>query len=298
MKQIMVCLFLIASFTAAAQKIDKKLQAQISDALNGFHGNMGVFVYDLTKNKIAAVNADTIYPTASIVKIPILIGVMHKIYNGELQYHQVMTYTDSLFYSEGEDILASYKSGEKISIAKLLMLMITTSDNTASLWLQGLSGSGTLINNYLDTLGLQYTRVNSRTGGRENNREQFGWGQTTPHEMASLMKMIVDKKIINTQTSEKMLRLLGRQFWDEEGLSQIPPGVFVADKTGAVDASRNEIMYVNGKHPYILSIFSKDNQDTSWNTNNEAWVLTRKISAITWKYFNPKSDWQAGDFMK
>lgn len=289
---------MITSFTAAAQKTDKKLQAQISDALNGFHGNMGVFVYDLTKNKIAAVNADTIYPTASIVKIPILIGVMHKIYNGELQYHQVMTFTDSLFYSEGEDILASYKSGEKISIAKLLMLMITTSDNTASLWLQGLSGSGTLINNYLDTLGLQYTRVNSRTGGRENNREQFGWGQTTPHEMASLMKMIVDKKIINTQTSEKMLRLLGRQFWDEEGLSQIPPGVFVADKTGAVDASRNEIMYVNGKHPYILSIFSKDNQDTSWNTNNEAWVLTRKISAITWKYFNPKSDWQAGDFMK
>ncbi len=298
MKQIMFCLLSIASFTALAQKTDKKLQAKISDALSGFHGNMGVYVYDLTKNKITAINADTIYPTASIVKIPILIGVMHKIYNGELQYHQVMTYTDSVFYSEGEDILASYKSGEKISIAKLLMLMITTSDNTASLWLQGLSGSGTVINSYLDSLGLQYTRVNSRTAGRKGNWEQYGWGQTTPREMASLMKMIVDKKIINTQTSEKMLRLLGRQFWDEEGLSQIPPGVFVADKTGAVDESRNEIMYVNGKHPYILSIFSKNNQDTSWNTNNEAWVLTRKISAITWKYFNPKSDWQAGDLMK
>ncbi len=298
MKQILICLLLIGSFGAAAQKTDKKLQAKISDALNGFQGNMGVYVYDLTNNKIAAVNADTIYPTASIVKIPILIGVMHKIYNGELQYHQVMTFTDSLFYSEGEDILASYKSGEKISIAKLLMLMITTSDNTASLWLQGLSGSGTLINNYLDTLGLQYTRVNSRTTGRESNREQYGWGQTTPREMASLMKIIVDKKIINTETSEKMLRLLGRQFWDEEGLSQIPPGMFVADKTGAVDASRDEIMFVNGKHPYILSIFSKNNRDTSWNTNNDAWVLTRKISAIAWKYFNPKSGWQAGELMK
>ena len=298
MQKIIMCLLSIASFTAAAQKTDKKLQDKISDVVYGFHGNIGVYVYDLTKNKIAAINADTIYPTASIVKIPILIGVMHKIYNGELQYHQVMTYTDSLFYSEGEDVLASYKSGEKISIAKLLMLMITTSDNTASLWLQGLSGSGTLINNYLDTLGLQYTRVNSRTPGRKGDWEQYGWGQTTPHEMASLMKMIVDKKIINTQVSEKMLRLLGRQFWDEEALSQIPPGVFVADKTGAVDESRNEIMYVNGKRPYILSIFSKNNKDTSWNTNNEAWVLTRKISAITWKYFNPKSEWQAGELMK
>lgn len=298
MKQIIVCFLSIASFAAAAQKTDKKLQAKISEALSGFHGSMGVYVYDLTKNKIAAINADTIYPTASIVKIPILIGVMHKIYNGELQYHQAMTYTDSLFYSEGEDILASYKSGEKISIAKLLMLMITTSDNTASLWLQGLSGSGTAINSYLDTLGLQYTRVNSRTAGRKGNWEQYGWGQTTPREMGSLMKMIVDKKIINTQISEKMLRLLGRQFWDEEGLSQIPPDVFVADKTGAVDASRDEIMYVNGKHPYILSIFSKNNQDTSWNTTNEAWVLTRKISAIAWNYFNPKSDWRAGELIK
>ncbi|MEO8108931.1 MAG: serine hydrolase [Ginsengibacter sp.] len=298
MKQIMICLLSIVSLTTTAQKTDKKLQAQISNALNGFHGNMGVYVYDLGKNKITAINADTIYPTASIVKIPILIGVMHKMYNGELQYHQVMTYTDSLFYSEGEDILASFKSGEKISIAKLLMLMITTSDNTASLWLQGLSGSGTLINSYLDSLGLQYTRVNSRTTGRKGNWEQYGWGQTTPREMASLMKMIVNKKIINAEVSEKMLRLLGRQFWDEEGLSQIPPDIFVADKTGAVDESRNEIMYVNGKHPYILSIFSKNNQDTSWNTNNEAWTLTRKISAIAWKYFNPKSEWRAGELMK
>ena len=121
----------------------------------------------LQKNKIAAINADTIYPTASIVKISILIGIMHKIYNGELNYHQVMTYTDSLFYSEGEDILASYKNGEKISLSKLLMLMMSTSDNAASLWLQGLSGTGTLINTYLDSLGLKYTRVNSRTPGRK-----------------------------------------------------------------------------------------------------------------------------------
>ncbi len=298
MKLLAACFLLIASFNVVAQKTDNKLQDEISNALNGFHGNMGVYVYDLTKNKIAAINADTIYPTASIVKIPILIGAMHKINNGELQYHQVMTYTDSLFYSEGEDILASFKSGEKISIAKLLMLMITTSDNTASLWLQGLSGTGTLINNYLDSLGLQYTRVNSRTSGRESNRGQYGWGQTTPREMAKLMKMIVDKKIINAQISEKMLRLLGRQFWDEEALSQIPPDIFVADKTGAVDESRNEIMYVNGKHPYILSIFSKNNQDKSWVTNNEAWVLTRKISAIVWKYFNPKSNWQPQTLLK
>ncbi len=298
MKTMAGFILLITTLNVNAQKTDKYLQKEISKMLQGFHGSAGVYIYDLKKNRIAAVNADTIFPTASIVKIPILIGVMHKINNGELQYHQVMTYTDSLFYSEGEDILASYKNGEKITLSKLLMLMMSTSDNAASLWLQGLSGTGILINKYLDSVGLKYTRVNSRTEGRKEDKEKFGWGQTTPGEMVSLMKMIIDNKIISTQISERMLRLMGRQYWDEEALSQIPPDVFVADKTGAVDESRSEIMFVKGKRPYIFSIFTKNNKDQSWSADNEAWVLTRKLSALVWKHFNPRSDWEAGDSLK
>jgi len=84
-----------------------------------------------------------------------------------------------------------------------------------------------------------------------------------------------------------MLRILSRQYWDEEALSQIPAGVFVADKSGAVNKSRSEVMYVNSKkNPYILSIFTKNNKDTSWDATNEAWVLFRKLSAMVWKYYN------------
>ena len=98
---------------------------------------------------------------------------------------------------------------------------------------------------------------------------------------------LVNGEIINKESSEKMLRLLGRQYWDEVALSQIPAGVFVADKNGAVDESRNEVMYVNSKkNPYILSIFTKNNKATSWVSGNEAWVLTRKISALLWKHYN------------
>ncbi|HEY9341027.1 MAG TPA: serine hydrolase [Hanamia sp.] len=298
MKKIFVFVFLLSSITVSAQKTDKSLQNKITHLLKDFNGDVGVFVYDLSKNKIASVNADTIFPTASMVKVPILIGIMHKIHNDELKYQQEMTYTDSLFYSEGEDILASFKSGEKIRISKLLMLMMSTSDNTASLWLQGLAGTGTLINKYLDSLGMKDTRVNSRTEGRQSNREQYGWGQTTPKEMATLLKMIVENKIIDKTISERMLRLMGRQYWDEVAISQIPPNIFVADKNGAVDASRSEVMYANGAHPYVLCICTKNNKDQSWDANNEAWVLTRKLSFMVWQHFNPKSDWQPAELLK
>ena len=289
---------LFSCLAVSAQRTDKPLQNEIANLVNGFNGKVGVYVYDIRKDKTAAVNADSIFPTASMVKIPILIGIMHKINNGELSYHQEMTYTDSLFYSEGEDILASFKSGEKITLNKLLMLMLSMSDNAASLWLQGLAGSGTVINTYLDSLGMKDTRVNSRTEGRKDDWTQYGWGQTTPKEMAILMRLIVENKMINKQISERMLRLLGRQFWDEDAISQIPPNVFVADKSGAVDQSRDEVLYVNGSQPYIFCICTKDNKDQSWESNNEAWMLTRKLSALLWKHFNPKSDWKPSEFLK
>jgi len=105
--------------------------------------------------------------------------------------------------------------------------------------------------------------------------------------------------MLSKASSEKMLRLLSRQYWDEEALSQIPPGVFVADKNGAVDESRSEVVYVNSKeNPYIFSIFTKNNADTTWKSTNEAWVLTRKLSSLLWSYFNPKSDWTAMQAVK
>ena len=291
MKQKILFLCLLIPVITIAQKTDKKLQQQIENLVKGFKGDIGIYVHDLKHNKIVAINADTIFPTASIVKISILAGIMDKLQKGDLQYHQQLIYKDSLLYA-GEDILGSYKDNEKIELSKVMMLMLTTSDNTASLWLQSLAGGGIRINEIMDSLGFASTRVNSRTPGREENRNTYGWGQTTPHEMETLMERIVNSTILSVGASEKMLRLLGRQYWDEEAISQVPPGIFIADKNGAVDASRSEVMYVNSKkNPYILSVFTKNNQDVTWDHTNEAWILTRKLSALLWKYFNPDSKW-------
>ena len=291
MKQKILFLCLLIPVITIAQKTDKKLQQQIENLVKGFKGDIGIYVHDLKHNKIVTINADTIFPTASIVKISILAGIMDKLQKGDLQYHQQLIYKDSLLY-EGEDILGSYKDNEKIELSKVMMLMLTTSDNTASLWLQSLAGGGIRINEIMDSLGFASTRVNSRTPGREENRNTYGWGQTTPREMETLMERIVNGTILSVGASEKMLRLLGRQYWDEEAISQVPPGIFIADKNGAVDASRSEVMYVNSKkNPYILSVFTKNNQDVTWDHTNEAWILTRKLSALLWKYFNPDSKW-------
>lgn len=282
MRFLLIVLTLFATAGAQAQKTDKRLTKEIATLLQGFHGNIGVYVHDLNNNRIVAINADSVFPTASMVKVPILTGIMQKLENGELSYHQPLVYKDSLLY-EGVDILGSFKSGEKIELSKVMMLMLTMSDNTASLWLQSIAGGGTKINALMEQLGLTYTRVNSRTPGRESNRNMYGWGQTTPREMATLMEKIVNREVISPAASEKMLRLLGRNYWDEEAISQIPSDVFIASKSGAVNASRSEVLFVNGKKArYVFCVCTNNNQDTSWEPGNEAWELTRKISKLLW----------------
>jgi beta-lactamase class A len=269
-----------------AQKIDKKLQKQVQATIQNFRGTIGVYIKNLENNEIVSINADTIFPTASMVKIPILIGIMDKLNKGELDYHQELTYRDSLLYA-GVDILGSFKDTQRIELGKVMMLMLTMSDNTASLWLQTLAGKGTRINEILDSLGFSYTRINSRTPGREINRSQFGWGQTNPKEMATIMEKISKGEIINKERSAQMLRLLGRSYWDEQAISQIPSDVFVASKNGAVDESRSEVLFVNGRGArYIFCVCTKNNLDHSWKNDNEAWVLTKKLSKLVWDYFS------------
>jgi beta-lactamase class A len=287
MKKILLIVFVSFCFAnLSAQKVDKKLQQQVEKTIQGFNGSIGVYIKNLKNNKIVSINADTIFPTASMVKIPILIGIMDKINNGELDYHQQLKYRDSLLYA-GVDILGSFKDTEKIELGKVMMLSLTMSDNTASLWLQSLAGKGARINEILDSLGFKYTRVNSRTPGREANRNEFGWGQTTPKEMGTLMEKISRGEIISKGRSAQMLRLLGRNYWDEQAISQIPSDVFIASKNGAVDESRSEVMFVNGRGArYIFCVCTKNNNDQSWQNTNEAWTLTRKLSKLVWDHFS------------
>ncbi len=268
-----------------AQPTNKKLQKNVLALVNDYKGDIGIFIKSLKTGKVVQINADTVFPTASIVKVPILIGIINKIKLGELSFHQEFSYNDSMLYA-GVDILGSFKNGEKIELSKLIMLMLSMSDNTASLWLQKLAGTGTAINVLLGKNGFVNTYVNSRTTGRENDRTQYGWGQTTPKEMAAIFEKLYKGEIINDSLSKKMIRLLGRNYWDEEALSVIPATIFSASKSGAVDASRSEILLVMAKEPYILSVFTKNNKDQSWNTTNEAWVLFRKLSKIVYNYYS------------
>ena len=292
-----LCALLLGAGPLAGQapRTDRLLQHQLDSLVRGFHGDVGIYVRHLPSGRTASINADSLFPTASMVKVPILIATFDAMERGDLDFHQELTYTDSLLY-EGDDILGALRDSSAVPLSKLLLLSITTSDNTASLWLQSLAGTGTRINEWLAGHGFSATRVYSRTPGREDNRTAYGWGQTSPREMAGLLVLIRDGKAVSPAASEEMYRHLTRSYWTGEALSQLPPWVQAASKVGAVDQSRSEIVLVNAPSgDYVFCIITKNQQDTSWESTNEGWVLIRQLSALLWRHFEPKHPWHPAE---
>jgi beta-lactamase class A len=134
--------------------------------------------------------------------------------------------------------------------------------------------------------------MNSRTPGRRGDWERYGWGQTTPREMARLVTMIREGKAVSEAASEEMYRGLTRSYWNGQALAELPPWVQAASKQGAVDQSRSEVVMVNGPSgDYVFCAITKNLSDTTWAPGNQGWVFLRKVSALLWKTFEPKHPW-------
>ncbi|SKB56524.1 serine hydrolase [Dyadobacter psychrophilus] len=276
---------------AGKTTVDHKLVKKLEAAMAGFKGDAGIYVRNLKTNRVAEVNADSVFPTASMVKVPILCGILDKINRGEVAFNQELIYRDSLKYDNG--IVGSFRDSTRIALPKIVHLMISQSDNTGSLWLQAMAGGGATINQWLDNNGFANIRVNSRTPGRKENQAKYGWGQTTPREMAELVAMIRNGKAISPAVSERMYRYLGMQFWDGESISQVPPTIKIAAKSGAVNQAKSEVLVIHAPHgDYVFCVATKNQEDQAWQKNNEGYVLIRKLSAIIWNHFEPKSDWK------
>jgi beta-lactamase class A len=280
---LLISLFLFAASCSQQSTVDfDQLKADLQSRADIFAGDVGIYLKHLPSGNEIAINADTIFPTASTIKVPLAVRIAELVDEDMLHYDSLHTYENRLFYP-GVDVVAAMREGESIALRKMVFLSLSFSDNTASLWMQELGGTGTMVNEAMARLGLEHTRVNSRTESRQDDFRRYGWGQTTPREMSKLMEMIFRGEVINETRSVELYRLLSKTLWDEAGLVPIPVTVNVASKQGSVSASKSETMVVNAPSgDYVLTIITKNQQDRSSGNDNEGFVLIRDVSELVW----------------
>lgn len=286
---------LAAQRSAPAARTDPALAATLERLVQGFHGEVGVYVRHLPTGRTAAIRADEAFPTASMIKVPILLTLYDQVERGKLDLDARVAYPDTLHYRYGEstDVVGYMVAGDTLPLSELAFLMLTVSDNFASLWIQGLVGGGATVNGWLEEHGFRQTRVNSRTPGREEARSTYGWGQTSPREIADALVMIREGRAVSPRASEAMYRMLSNSYWKNAALSQIPPTVQAASKQGFVDRSRSEVLLVNAPGgDYVLAVITRNQADTSYAADNEGTRLIRAVSRAVYEHFNPRDPWR------
>ncbi|HEV3150644.1 MAG TPA: serine hydrolase [Acidobacteriaceae bacterium] len=294
--------FFIASlffttFAFSQTSAQNALRSQVDQIASQHHGQVSVYAKDLKTGQTIALKADEPVQTASVIKLAILYEAMEQVRAGKAHWDDKVTLTKEN-QTSGSGVLGFFDAPTTLTLKDVLSMMVMVSDNTATNVAIDKIGLDA-VNGEMDRLGLKNTWLYKKIGKPASgpmpaDQKKFGLGKTTAREMATLMERIVtcrlgDGNAPPTDPDRAIcgvaLHMLRSQFYRDGAPRYLEPidsseeGSAIANKTGALDAVRNDVDAVATKNGLlILSIFTWDNKDQSWTDDNEAYLTTAKIS--------------------
>jgi beta-lactamase class A len=250
--------------TALRKKLDS-----IADA---HHGVVGYSVIDLETGARINRRGDETFSTASLIKVPILVTVYDLVAKGQLSLDDPLTVL-KIDQVPGSGIIQFLHNGTVLTVHDAAWLMSTISDNTAT----NLLLDRIIIRRVwakMDSLGLQHTRVHSKSFLRNSSvamdsSVKYGFGVTTPNEMAHLFELMALGKAVNPAADSAMLYILEHNNTDFM-LQRYVEGARAAHKDGETDAVRTECTLWYLRNRVVACVLTKENKDQRWVLDNEA----------------------------
>lgn len=283
----------------------ESLERQVAARVRRFQGTMGVAAKNLVTGEEISVNGDQRFPTASLIKVAVMVETYHQIAEGKLARDTVRPLAEADKVGDEPVVLNQLHAGLPLTVADLLALTIAFSDNTATNMLVGLVGTAN-VDRRMEAYGLANTKLfrpTFRDGKADvfpELEKEFGLGMTTPREAARLLELIAEGKVVSRAVSDEMLALMERQ----QDRAMIPRSlpferdrIVVANKTGwdeekLPDAAglkgeiRTDAAYVRGpKSRYVIAICVRKGRDRRPTADNEALRAGAEISRMVYDAF-------------
>ena len=230
------------------------LESKIKDF--GDNGKICVSLFQLNEESpnSFSVNADSVVPAASIIKLCILASVMQRIENNDASF------SDSISIEEGDmfgDFDAQHHPlrANSYSIGDLCRLMIDLSDNLASNMLIRFIGMEQINRDISSVLGLKNTVLQrkfldfkTQSLGLEN--------YTTANDAIQMLMYFINREKQGSKVAAEMLKILNAQC-DKNYLSQyMPDGFSFAHKTGHISGSMHNVGIITtpSKKKFVVAV--------------------------------------------
>ncbi len=181
------------------------LQQRLASLRSGEYASLkpGMFFMDLETGNYAEVNGDKVYPTASIIKLPILIALFQEVDAGNIRLNETLTMTrDVIVGGSGE--IQDLPPGSKFSLLDTATKMIVTSDNTATNMIIKRMGGIQVLNTRFRSWGLQKTVM------RKMLPDLKGTNTTTAEELVRLLAMLDKQQLLSARSQGQAIDILQR----------------------------------------------------------------------------------------
>jgi beta-lactamase class A len=299
-------------------------RAKIDTIRSGFPGDMAVYAKHLRTGETLAIDADAVYETFSVIKVPIMAEVFRQAKEGTLSLR------DRLEFHAGDaripsGVLYVADPGLAPTIKDLLHWMIIISDNSATDMLADKVGRGR-VTAFMRTLGLTKTEIKysdldwdrrwlgfldpsyrDATGDRTIDfpfdryadgtvseafrkviyETEIFFGRSTAREMGRVFELMARGELVSKEASDLMIAILKRQQVNNR-IPRYLEGVTVAHKTGDGQpwiGNDAGIMWIKDE-PVVLVVFTGRHRGDTGSLHD----AVARVAAIVADHFGAKVD--------
>lgn len=297
-----VAVLLSAGLSVAAPPAESPMTVALKAEVAAFPGVLGLYARDLRSGEEIAIDADRRFPTASVIKVAVMVEAFHAFEEGRLarDHRFVLKKEDQV---GGSGVLHAMEPGHALTALETVRLMMALSDNTATNLLIDRLGVKAIDARLAGAYGLKDTLLfrGSFRGGRAETHpeleQEYGLGLTTPREIAGLVARVAEGQVVSKAASAEMVAIL-RGCQDRNTIGRrLPAGALVANKTGTDEEKledrgvrghvRGDVAYVETPEGarYVLAILTRRVRDERWTADHVSLTTGADLASRVHAYF-------------
>lgn len=289
MSRALCYLLLLPTLVPAAEPT---LAERLDPLVKDHAGKVAVAVKHLETGATYFHNADVVMPTASLIKVAVLVEAYLQADAGKFTLRDLIPLQESDKVPGSGLISQHFTGGARFPLRDLTRLMIVASDNTATNLVLDQVGIKA-VNQRMAGWGLKETRINAKvfrgstTSVDPERTKKYGLGSTTAREMVSLFEQIGAGDRLRPALKQVVLNHLKANNDTEKFTRFLPGGAVVAHKDGAVSDARTDagILYTP-TGAVAVCVLTTQNDDRTWRRENAGSVLCARVAQQVWEHYS------------
>jgi beta-lactamase class A len=234
----------------------------------------GIFILDLDTGSYLDINGKQVFPTASMIKVPILVAFFQDVDAGKIRLDEQLTMRADLIASESGN-MQYLPVGSKFTALETASEMIRISDNTATNMIIDRLGGVNVLNQRFQSWGLTDTKISNVLPDLE------GTNISSPRDFVKLLALVSQGDLISLRSRDRCLSILRTPVTDTLLPKGLGEGATIAHKTGDIGSLVGDVGLIDmpsGKR-YLAAVMVKRPYNDS-----RAQELIRQISRATYQY--------------